>query len=102
MTKKLLLKLIIGILIYLFIKYALPLYTTTYEGTYFHPLGSNQKELHEIGLARLVSMYFLCVALCFLIVAICIGDLDNWFEKHTDPHLKKFCDWVHRRNGGCN
>jgi len=31
-----------------------------------------------------------------------LGDFDDFFKKHTDPKLKKLCDFINRRNGGCN
>ncbi len=55
-----------------------------------------------------------CAAISIIVAAILItyivieyinfleGEYDIWLKQNIDPALKKFCDWVNRRNGGCN
>lgn len=49
-----------------------------------------------------VTMILLIVILGNIIVMYFSGDFDDFFEEYTDPPLKKLCDFLNRRNGGCN
>ncbi len=51
-----------------------------------------------IGIILLITI-FLLLRILYLYFN---GDFDDFFEEYTDPPLKKFCDFLNRRNGGCN
>ncbi len=53
----------------------------------------------------LITVIGTCIGVGILIMLLIIysnRDFDDFFEKYTDPYLKKFCDFLNRRNGGCN
>jgi Mn2+/Fe2+ NRAMP family transporter len=52
--------------------------------------------------AIVITMLLLIVILAYIIFMYLSGDFDDFFEKYTDPKLKKLCDFLNRRNGGCN
>jgi hypothetical protein len=49
-----------------------------------------------------ITMLLLIVILGYIIFMYFNGEFDNFFEEYTDPKLKKLCDFLNRRNGGCN
>lgn len=60
----------------------------TKEGFYVIFWGIGTLVLLIIGLSKLVGALE--------------GRHDRWFEKNTDPILKGICDFVNRKNGGCD
>ncbi len=50
-----------------------------------------------------IIMTLMLVVVCFffggwLVHDYVKGEYDNFFEKYTDPKLQQFCNWVNRRN----
>lgn len=53
------------------------------------------KTCEGIGILLIISI----LALGYITYMYFLGDFDDFFEKYTDPYLKKFCDFLNRRNG---
>lgn len=55
---------------------------------------------YEITIYILLGLLLIIIAM--IILMYFSGDFDNFFKEYTDPKLKKLCDFLNRRNGGCN
>jgi hypothetical protein len=58
----------------------------------------NGRKYAPIVIILLITI-FLLLRILYLYFS---GDFDNFFKEYTDPKLKKLCDFLNRRNGGCN
>jgi hypothetical protein len=65
-----------------------------------------QKAICNTCLGYTIGIIIILIITIFLLLRILYlyfnGDFDDFFEEYTDPKLKKFCDFLNRRNGGCN
>lgn len=50
---------------------------------------------------KILGFYIIIKLICFSF-DIWYGKYDEWMIENTDPYLKKICDFINRRNGGCD
>lgn len=94
MTKKLINRIFSLILIIAII------YTIIYTANHLYSCN-----IRDCIFCNITTVIGICIVVSILIILLNLysdGDFDDFFEKHTDPKLKKICDFINRRNGGCN
>lgn len=84
MTKKFINRVMIIGVIYLIMKYVI------LDWQSFHQEAKN-------------FLYFCCFFIgVVLLIAYWLGEFDTFFRIHTDPFFEKVCNFINRKNGGCN
>lgn len=121
MTKKLIRNIIYFILLFIVVRFLLPIYYKSCIGVY-HEVIKNKVSIKRhndfpmLYTIEQASEYVTWYSPFIFIVGTCVsvvfifylwfsfidsyknGSINSFFQKYTDPKLQQFCNWVNRRN----
>lgn len=101
MTKKLINRTFYILCIFAFLKLLLWI-INHYNTCPFHHSVNQCKGCLVVFICYLIVAIALIIYLGIIIIRYSDGKYDNFFKRYTDPKLQQLCDFLHRRNGGCN